>query len=485
MAVKSQKETTAGNLFEPVFAIFVGTHLLEGRAPKETDIGQMLKSFGARASGNSGTTLTKIINRTELQGKGKADKSNLTIHLVLKPIERDILTGRKKYPEELENLIQQGIKAIPSHPKFKEVLAKKDVLLGNTTHEVLNFHVDSSGYFSDGKADVVVTIDFKDAKGRHLYKNKFEFSLKTKAARFGKDKFDKAIDRLGDYFGMKDLVTGTEKDTFARWQTFQKRFVEQYNKNPKSTETLKKWMKIHIYGNSPSNLEVIKIPHLKIKEKHLRSTEDVFDKNLKEYTKITAAPSGDTQINFYIPGDTRKAFVFGYNKSGQVNLEYGVGPAVEDLMFEPFVTKEDEGLIEWEKESFEAQKDDFDHTVRQFMPPKMPGAARMIKINMEYLKKRYEKARVEPLSSTVWRALEHSESFSTKNWQDVVKAAQRLDLEEKPDAVKDEILGNLVRAPIILQYGSNKFYLVSGELRLMVARSLNVTPKVIILKTDW
>lgn len=485
MAVKSQKETTAGNLFEPVFAIFVGTHLLEGRAPKETDIGTMLKSFGARASSNSGTTLTKIINRTELQGKGKNDKSNLTVHLVLKPIERDILTGRKKYPEELENLIQQGIRAIPTHPKFKEILAKKDILLGNSTHETLNFHVDSSGYFSDGKADVVVSVDFKDAKGKQLYKNKLEFSLKTKAARFGKDKFEKAIDRVGEYFGMQNLVAGTETDTFSKWQNFQKRFVEQYNKNPKAPEILKKWMKMQIYGSSPSSLEVVKIPHLKVKEKHLRSTEETFDAGLKPYPKITAQPSGETQINFYLPGDTRKAFFFGYNKSGQVNLEYGVGPAVEDLMFKPFVGYEDAGLIQWKKVPLDQEVEEFERTTDAFTPKNIPGYKRIFKANLDYLKAAYKTAKPEPISMTVWRALENTDSYKVKTMDDVEKAIRLNGEPRDAKAVQKEILSNETRAPIVLQHSGNHFYLIAGNTRLMVAKTLNVTPKVIILKTDW
>lgn len=131
---------------------------------------------------------------------------------------------------------------------------------------------------------------------------------------------------------------------------------------------------------------------------------------------------------------------------------------------------------------------------RQFTPTHLDGKAMDLSRYTHYFNKRldelqrqYSKATPKALSSEIWRKLEGTNSFSA---QTEVSARKALEQSTKSgftalDAAIDEFNSGKVRCPVILKYGTGKHTLISGDMHLMVARIAKLTPRVIIIETDW
>lgn len=98
----------------------------------------------------------------------------------------------------------------------------------------------------------------------------------------------------------------------------------------------------------------------------------------------------------------------------------------------------------------------------------------------EFLK-RGAKSSLSTLESGVWSRLENTDSFDIRkdDWKQVEGLAGQVgrnweDLKEKM------IKGHSVDAPIIIKI-EGKYHLVSGNTRLMVAKALGISPKVLVV----
>lgn len=91
------------------------------------------------------------------------------------------------------------------------------------------------------------------------------------------------------------------------------------------------------------------------------------------------------------------------------------------------------------------------------------------------------------LDFELWNKLENTDSntFDIGDWEWVHEHSNP-DGEHKRDweSLKDKVeRGKVLNAPIIMKYG-NKYHLVSGNTRLMVARAKGVVPKVLLFEID-
>ncbi len=103
----------------------------------------------------------------------------------------------------------------------------------------------------------------------------------------------------------------------------------------------------------------------------------------------------------------------------------------------------------------------------------------------------YEKARqskLVDLTEDMWSALDNTDSFDIppEGWEEVVEQIDHTnqetgatrswqDLKQKMEQGQD------LDAPIVLRH-SNELHLVSGNTRLMVARALGKTPKILLVE---
>jgi hypothetical protein len=98
-----------------------------------------------------------------------------------------------------------------------------------------------------------------------------------------------------------------------------------------------------------------------------------------------------------------------------------------------------------------------------------------------------EEGRLESLGEGLWTGLFGLDNTSSKNigldnWEGVVEALHEDGVERNWEELRDKIMkGEVLDAPIILKMGG-LYHLVSGNTRLMVARTLGITPKVLFFE---
>jgi hypothetical protein len=145
----------------------------------------------------------------------------------------------------------------------------------------------------------------------------------------------------------------------------------------------------------------------------------------------------------------------------------------------------------WWKTSFSKERDAFNRVAKEFTPGvdfdnnrlSQVAFKRAQIITLEHLEREYNKATPRTLSDSVWRRLDHTESFDTITPNDCQLAMARLNRTTADiSVIIDEYNTGRIRAPIILQLGSNEYQLVAGNVRLMVARVGKIQPKVIIVR---
>ncbi len=102
----------------------------------------------------------------------------------------------------------------------------------------------------------------------------------------------------------------------------------------------------------------------------------------------------------------------------------------------------------------------------------------------------YKKSNLTDLTNGVWSTLENTDSFDIQhnNWGQIDEHVQYTNNEtgaqrDWHDIRKKMEHGEELDAPMILKY-DDRFYLISGNTRLMVARCLRKTPKVLIVEIN-
>jgi hypothetical protein len=142
-------------------------------------------------------------------------------------------------------------------------------------------------------------------------------------------------------------------------------------------------------------------------------------------------------------------------------------------------------MITYKKTKFEDEMDEFDRVVSEFSN----GTDEDWDSKFSQIKKIYAKSAKVNLSPIIWQKLENTDSYDTDTIEKIQKAVKSNTASSGKRDIADvikEYNSNSVRAPIIMSYGGGKKYtLVAGNTRLMVAKMLDINPKVVIVKMDW
>ena len=84
--------------------------------------------------------------------------------------------------------------------------------------------------------------------------------------------------------------------------------------------------------------------------------------------------------------------------------------------------------------------------------------------------------------------MENTDSYDTDTMEKVDAAIQRNKAKSgarDSKKVLKEFESGKVRCPIVLMMEDGSTVLIAGNTRLMVARRLQVVPKIVLLKSDW
>lgn len=94
----------------------------------------------------------------------------------------------------------------------------------------------------------------------------------------------------------------------------------------------------------------------------------------------------------------------------------------------------------------------------------------------------FNKGELIKLLKSDWKKLENTDSYyEIKNVEDVKKLAEKYDKDF--DRVYNQItVDKKIEAPIILYRNNQKPYLIGGNTRLMVLKSLGITPTIFAMK---
>lgn len=136
--------------------------------------------------------------------------------------------------------------------------------------------------------------------------------------------------------------------------------------------------------------------------------------------------------------------------------------------------------INWKRVSYVDEAEEFERTTKEFTPD-----STNFKTNLKSLQIKYKTAKLKSLSSADWKKLQNTDSYLTTTIEDAQKAIKQNGEPRNILTIINEFLSGSVRSPIAIRLGDGSLYLIAGNTRLMVARMLEIMPKMIIIETDW
>lgn len=139
-----------------------------------------------------------------------------------------------------------------------------------------------------------------------------------------------------------------------------------------------------------------------------------------------------------------------------------------------------EKTINWEKADFSAEQEEFERTIREF-----DSSRKRFLTNLAYLKEQYKTASVIELSNEDWKAMQNTDSWETTTRKKIQLAINANNESRDLTRVFNQFAAGKVKAPIAIRLEDNTLYLVAGNTRLMIARVLKISPKIVIIATDW
>ena len=109
--------------------------------------------------------------------------------------------------------------------------------------------------------------------------------------------------------------------------------------------------------------------------------------------------------------------------------------------------------------------------------------AQEFNIPLEDLKYAFVAGGMIILSDDIWAKLENTDSYDVKSLKDAIRLAKKYgkNWESILAAIKD---GTILDPPMVLNYDKTKYYLTSGNTRLMFYKALGITPKVLLATID-
>lgn len=137
-------------------------------------------------------------------------------------------------------------------------------------------------------------------------------------------------------------------------------------------------------------------------------------------------------------------------------------------------------MILWKKDPFSNEVDEFKRITAQYTSNKKDLAK-----NLRYLQTQYNKAKKVSLIDRDWKKLENTDSFETNTLDEVYSAMERNKAPRDIERILRQYVSGNVSCPIVIKFEDNRLELVGGNTRLMIARVLQIKPKIVLVETDW
>lgn len=137
--------------------------------------------------------------------------------------------------------------------------------------------------------------------------------------------------------------------------------------------------------------------------------------------------------------------------------------------------------IVWKKGDFDSELGEFERTLKEYYSEKESKDPKVVK----ELKKMYQKSAIVPLSNSDWSKMINTDSYSTDSMAKIEYALKSNGTKRDLCRILYQFAECNVLAPIAVRLGNKKLYCVAGNTRLMIARTLDIIPSIVIIDTDW
>jgi hypothetical protein len=137
--------------------------------------------------------------------------------------------------------------------------------------------------------------------------------------------------------------------------------------------------------------------------------------------------------------------------------------------------------IVWVKGSFISEQGEFERVAKDYSG----DSKESYQENFKDLKARYARSSLFKLMDTDWRGMSNTDSWTTDTVKKMENAISRNNAPRDVGRIFYQYASLKVSSPIALRLGNGKLELIAGNTRLMGARVLGITPRIVIIKTDW
>lgn len=148
-------------------------------------------------------------------------------------------------------------------------------------------------------------------------------------------------------------------------------------------------------------------------------------------------------------------------------------------LFEEFFNDGTSNSIKWIKPDFATEEDEFQDNFAPWVEDYWDGTDDEL---LSLIKKRYHKAKVEPLNDKEWSQMANTDSWKIDTEEELFKIIHR-DYGRDVERIINYSLrpiqeGGTVETPIVVYFKNHDPFLVAGNTRLSVCRILGIRPMV-------
>ena len=135
----------------------------------------------------------------------------------------------------------------------------------------------------------------------------------------------------------------------------------------------------------------------------------------------------------------------------------------------------------WVKDGFSGEQGEFERVVKEYSSE----STKAFQENLKELKAKYGTSYPTTLTDSDWKKMMNTDSWTTDTVQKMELAISANNEPRDVGRIFYQYASLKVSSPIALRLGDGKLELIAGNTRLMGARVLGITPKIVIIKTDW
>lgn len=145
-------------------------------------------------------------------------------------------------------------------------------------------------------------------------------------------------------------------------------------------------------------------------------------------------------------------------------------------------------MITWKKDPFQSEYSAFNSVATKYALNRTD-----VGVKLNEIKLGYNKSNKTSLVDSVWKQLNSTTSWQVGSLYDIFTNLKRSGRKKNVSRLFQQYIGNgdvndwmgEVSCPIICKHENGEHSLVAGNIRLSLAKLLNIKPQVIIINTDW